>query len=154
MKDERFEDLYGFFKDGLNEIYPSIRVDESYPSSGNIKTPCFIVECPQLYPSYDQPNDGEKDLVTRWEIRSMVSKKSKKNADYLVRDMAINITTKFADVKFIEWAQPCECHGSSDGSLDNKMPYESWVTEFEIKIRAGEPTVNRESIIGYDKDKK
>ena len=144
-----FEEIYKGFMDDLKKRFPNCPIEKSYPVSGKIENvPIIIVECTEFYPTRDGiPNDGAKEFVTRWEIRHMLSKMQEHDAEFAARDIAMAIAVMFSDRVFTDYTYPAECLGATDDNMDFSMPNESWVTEFSIRVRAGE--LADKEMIGY-----
>lgn len=113
-------------------------IQQDVPRFGEVKKlPAFFIEMADIDPLPD-PGTGEIELKTRWEIRVLISPKQDR-PKIVARNASARIGALFNEKVLVEGCYPAEYQGASDDNFDLKVPlYESWVNNFEIKIRVGE----------------
>jgi hypothetical protein len=114
------------------------------PRFGEIKKlPAFFIEMVDLDPE-GSTGTGEVEVMSRWEIRVLISAKQDQ-AEIMARNASARLATLFHDkVLESEFSYPMNYQGASDDNFDLKVRlYESWVNLFEIKLRLGEDAWGR-----------
>jgi len=82
------------------------------------------------------PGTGEQELLSRWEIRLVISQQQP-NPKIFARDAMTRIASLLDDQVLGPQCYPAKFTGAFDDNIDHYIPNESWVAEFEIIFRCG-----------------
>ncbi len=128
-------DIYAYFSKRLSDNFPGVSVQTGYPREKVIAPPpCIYVDMYDIAPG-DNVGSGELELTTRWQIRHVVAL-SQPNAHVAARSVALKIAAIFDQSCPLKNAYDLIYLGASDDNFDVDEPgYESWVSEFSLKIR-------------------
>lgn len=138
-KEPYFGELYSALEKNLKTRFPKANIEGEFSSQDKSlkKKPSIYIECVDIDPSDKQPSDkNQMDFDTRWEIRHTVRKS--KLSRIVARNAALRIAQSVRKDKLAKCVIKVTYMGSTDDGFDNSADLESWVNDFEIKIRVGE----------------
>lgn len=121
----------------INAFAGKLAIVRGYPDDKNLtKVPALFIEMVSL-DDVEPIGTGESEMVSRWELRVVISKKQA-NALTVAMDAAATLGNLLADKVLAAHAYEAKFLGATDDNFDRKVTdVESWMVELSIKVRVG-----------------